>query len=153
MRFRSQLLTTHDLSQNPRAFPTPRTWYFVNDFYQTSLSFEDKYELIKGTVGEGAAGEFLAFVKQIKDLPTVDQILLDPEGTKVPERPAAKNAIITSLDEKVTPNNFGRILKYVARLDKEFQTVFIRAASRRDEKICNTKEFQDWATANAEILL
>lgn len=153
MRFRPALLTTTDLSKNPKAFPTPRSWYFVDDFYGKGLNQDDEFELIKGTVGEGAAAEFLAYVKQIKDLPTPEQVLLDPENTRVPERPAARYAMVTALDEKATANNFGRIMKYVSRMAIEFQVIFVRAASRKDEKVCNTREFQDWGTKNANVLL
>ena len=153
MKFRPKLLTTTDMTNNPRAFPTPRSWYFVDDFYKAGLNHEDEFELIKGTVGEGAATEFLAYIKQIKDLPTVDQVLLDPEATKLPERPAGKYAMVTALDEKATPNNFGRIMKYVERMDKEFQVIFVRACARANDKICNTKEYMNWGTANADVLL
>lgn len=152
IRFRPNLLSTNDLTANPRAFPTPRSWYFVDDFYKQNLGPDDEFELIKGTVGEGAAAEFLAYVKQIKDLPTVSQVLLDPEGTKLPVRPAAMYALTAALDASVESNNFKRMFTYVMRLPVEFQVTFVRAALRRDEKIANMKEFQDWGTKNSAVL-
>ena len=72
IRFRPNLLHNFDPKSNPRAFPSPRSWAFVNDIYKDHVSQDTEFELIKGTVGEGASAEFSGFVRLIKDLPTVD---------------------------------------------------------------------------------
>lgn len=152
IRFRPNLLHSFDPNTNPRAFPTPRSWAFVNDIYKSNLSKDEEFELIKGTVGEGAAAEFSGFVNQIRDLPTVDQILLDPDGTKLPSNPSAQYAICTALDSKATTGNIARIMKYVERMPVEFQTVFVRSAIRRDSKLTGTKSYIDWGLKNASVL-
>ena len=153
IRFRPNLLHCFDSATNPRAFPSPRSWAFVNDIYKDNHSADDEYELVKGTVGEGAAAEFSGFVRQIKDLPTIDQVLLDPDGTKVPSSPAAMYAMATALDAKTTTANIARVMKYTARLPVEFQVVFVRSAIRRDSKLTGTKSYMDWAITNQSVLL
>lgn len=153
IRFRPNLLHCFDSASNPRAFPSPRSWAFVNDIYKDNHSADDEYELIKGTVGEGAAAEFSGFVRQIKDLPTIDQVLLDPDGTKVPTSPAGMYAMATALDAKTTTNNIGRIMKYTDRLPVEFQVVYVRSAIRRDSKLTGTKEYMDWGIKHQNVLL
>lgn len=152
MRFRSNLLHSFDAQSNPRAFPSPRSWSFVNDIYKEGHSNDVEYELVKGTVGEGAAAEFSAFVRQIKDLPSPDQVLIDPDGTKVPENPSARYAMVTSLEGKATAANFGRIMKYVDRLPVEFQVVFVRGAARKEGGVTTTKPYMDWAIKNQNVL-
>jgi len=152
IRFRPNLLHSFDDKANPRAFPSPRSWAFVNDIYKGGHAQADEFELIKGTVGDGASAEFSGFVRLIKDLPTVDAVLLDPDGTKVPESPAAQYAMVTALDAKATVGNMTRVTKYVARMPVEFQTVFMRSAIRRDEKLTGTKAFMDWGIANSNVL-
>lgn len=152
IRFRPSLLHSFDANTNPRAFPTPRSWAFVDDVYRSSLSADEEFELIKGTVGEGAAAEFSGFVRQIRDLPTIDQVLLDPDGTKLPANPSAQYAMVTALDSKATTGNIARIMKYVERMPVEFQTVFIRSAIRRDSKLTGTKSYVDWGLKNASVL-
>lgn len=152
IRFRPNLLHDFKPSENPRAYPTPRSWAFVNDVYKSNLPVDQEHELIKGTVGEGAATEFSAFTRVIKDLPTVDQILLDPEGTKMPENPACRFALATALDQKATTGNLARIMKYVERMPVEFQTVFVRSAIRRDDKLTGTKAYMDWGIKNQDVL-
>lgn len=148
IKFRPNLLHSFDPATNPRAFPSPRSWSFVNDVYKSHLSQNDEFELIKGTIGEGAAAEFSGFVRLIKDLPTVDAILVDPDGAKVPSEPAARFAIATALDAKASTNNLDRIMKYVARLPVEFQVVFMRGAIVRDGKLSGTKPYMSWVVKN-----
>ena len=153
IRFRPNLLHCFDGATNPRAFPSPRSWAFVNDIYKDNHSADDEYELIKGTVGEGAAAEFSGFVRQIKDLPTIDQVLLDPDGTKVPTSPAGMYAMATALDAKTTTNNIGRVMKYMDRMPVEFQVVYVRSAIRRDSKLTGTKEYMAWGIKQQSVLL
>lgn len=153
IHFRPNLLHCFDGATNPRAFPSPRSWAFVNDIYKDNHSADDEYELIKGTVGEGAAAEFSGFVRQIKDLPTIDQVLLDPDGTKVPTSPAGMYAMATALDAKTTTNNIGRVMRYTDRLPVEFQVVYVRSAIRRDSKLTGTKEYMDWGIKHQNVLL
>lgn len=153
IRFRPGLLHVFDPVANPRAFPSPRSWAFVNDIYKQGLSADQEFELIKGTVGDGASGEFLAFVRQIKDLPNIDQILLDPDSVAVPENQAACYALVTALDAKATTQNLARIMKFVGRMLLDFQVVFIRSAIKRDGKLTDTKAYMDWGLANQNVLV
>lgn len=152
IRFKPSLLYKYDAATNPRAFPTPRSWAFVNDIYKDRHSTDVEFELIRGTIGEGAAGEFLAFTQQIKDLPTVDQILIDPDGAKVPDNPGAQFAITTALDSKATKANINVVMKYMSRLSVEFQTIFFRAALRRDNSLTQTKTYMDWGLKHQSVL-
>ena len=153
IQFRPNLLHSFDAASNPRAFPSPRSWAFVNKTYKKNLPSAEEFEVIKGTVGEGASAEFTAFVKLIKDLPKVDAVLVDPEGTKLPQQPAGMYAMATALDGKATPGNLERIMKYMTRMSVEFQVVFMRSAIRRDTKLTDTKAYQDWGIKNQAVLL
>lgn len=153
IQFRPNLLHSFDSATNPRAFPSPRSWSFVNKIYKKNLSQDNEFELIRGTVGEGASAEFSGFVRLIKDLPKVDAVLLDPEGTRTPSSPAGMYAMSTSLDAKATTGNLERIMKYMTRLPVEFQTVFMRSAIRRDDKLSRTKAFADWGVLNQSVLV
>ena len=153
IQFRPNLLHNFDSASNPRAFPSPRSWSFVNKQYKKNLPQDIEYELVKGTVGEGAAAEFSGFVRLIKDLPNVNQVLIDPDSVKVPENPAAMYAMVTALDSKATTGNLDRIMKYTDRLPVEFQAVFVRSATRRDKKLTGTKSYMNWCVKNQAVLL
>ena len=146
-------LHNFDPVTNPRSFPTPRSWSFVNDIYNSGLNPDDEYEVIKGTIGEGVAVGFLAHVKNLHGLPTVEQVLTDPEKAKLPTNSSAQYAMVEALHPKITTNNAGRVMTYITRMPVEYQTIFIRAAVRRDDKLTGTKDYMKWCLANQAVLL
>lgn len=152
-KFRPHRLHEFDPATNPRCFPTPRSWAFVNQIYDKGHSPAIELELIKGTVGESAAVEFFGYVVEKKNLPTVDQVLMDPDGTRVPDKGATKVAMMAALELAATPGNLLRIMKYTNRFDTEFQTVFLRSACRRDPKLMETKPYADWIVLNHAAML
>lgn len=153
IRFRSNLLHSFDPVTNPRAFPTPRSWVFVDDISNAGLPADTEFELMKGTVGEGAAVEYLAFSRLSKDLPSIDEILVNPDGAPVPESPSGQYAVCSMMDSKATANSIGRLLTYAERMPVEFQVMFVRAAAIANREVTKTKEYITWITKNQEVLL
>ena len=53
----------------------------------TLLSGTSEFEaqLLDGTVGEGAASELIGFLRQFRQLPSIDEILLDPATATGPQ--------------------------------------------------------------------
>lgn len=157
IKFRPNLLHAFNPTANARAFPTPRSWRFVDDSFNSGLDADTEYELIKGTVGEGAAAEFLAFAKLARDLPTFEEVMLNPDGASLPKEPASMYAICTMLDKKATNNNLGNLLNYMKRMPADFQVLFVKSAavasSGQKHDITKSKEFVTWAEANQDALL
>jgi hypothetical protein len=150
MRFRPELL--HKFDANSKAWPSPRSWTFASQIMHSGLTRDTEFELLKGTVGEGAAGEFQAFMNVYRDLPSIDKILVNPEKERVPTEPDALYALTTALAEKTAKDNFERLMKYVSRTSTEFQVVYIRDCVRRKAPIENTKTFIKWSMDNADVL-
>lgn len=151
IRFRKDLLHSFDPSQ--RVSPNPRGWSFIGELTNTGLDAEVEFEMFKGVVGEGAAGEYKAFLQVFRELPTVDQIKLDPEGTPISDLPAVKFAISASLAASTTKDVFGRFMTYMGRMDPEWQIIYVRDAQRRTNRdICSTKEYIKFATTHSHLL-
>ncbi len=53
IRFRPNLLHSFDANTNPRAFPTPRSWAFVNDIYKNSAPDQGPADDRPGAAGPG----------------------------------------------------------------------------------------------------
>jgi MoxR-like ATPase len=70
LKFKPSLLF-HPPSGDQEAFPTPRSWAFVNAI----LPYNDSLSSLAGFVGEGAASEFLAFRRLAQELPNLDRVL------------------------------------------------------------------------------
>lgn len=153
LRYRPDLLHKFDAAANPRAFPTPRTWFFVDEISKLGLPPLLELEAIKGTVGEGPASERAAFMKTIKNMPKIDEILLNPDKVKVPEEPSVLYALSTALANFASENNFDRLMRYTERMPVEFQVVTVRSALRREVGCDETKAYQKWAIKNSSVLI
>ncbi len=65
LSFRPTLL--HKLNKNEPAWPSPRTWEIASKLFQTNLP-------INGSVGDGAAAEFYAYIEIYKQIPDLEAI-------------------------------------------------------------------------------
>lgn len=153
LRFKPDLLHKFDPATNPRAFPSPRTWVFVDEISKLNLPPALEFEAVKGAVGEGPASERAAFLKTLKHMPKIDEILLNPEKVKVPEEPSVLYALSTALANVSSENNFDRLMIYVDRMPKEFQVVTVRTAIKRETGCDETKAYQKWAIENSSVLI
>lgn len=61
------------------AFATPRSWAMLSNHMPTANTCDRVYEVAEGFVGEGAAGELLAYQKAMADLPPIAEIFWRPE--------------------------------------------------------------------------
>ncbi len=151
LRFRPNLLHAFDVNQ--RAFPTPRSWHFANDLLEQGMAPDIQFEMLKGTVGEGAAAELEGFLRVYQKMPSPDAILLNPDAVEVPEDPATLYALSTALGSKATTQCITNIMKYTDRMPVEFNIVTVRDAMRKDPSITNTRAFIDWATKHSDVML
>ncbi len=46
-----------------------------------------------------------------------------------------------------------RIMKYVTRLPREIQVVFVRGAQQKDRRVVSVKSYMDWCIGNQDIVL
>ena len=138
--------------KDAQAFATPRSWEFLSKVVQQKPSADIEYELYSGIVGEGAAAEFMGYLKYYRDLPNLDALLMNPGAAKVPEEPATLYALATGLAAKATQDNMERVVKYALRLPPEFQVLLMKDAITRDNELTQTKAFNDWAIKNAEVM-
>lgn len=138
--------------KDAQAFATPRSWEFLSKVIQQKPSASIEYELYSGIVGEGAAAEFMGYLKYYRDLPNLDALLMNPGAAKVPEEPATLYALATGLATKATQDNMERVVKYALRMPAEFQVLLMKDAITRDNDLTQTKAFNDWAVKNSDIL-
>lgn len=138
--------------KDAQAFATPRSWEFLSKVVQQKPGGDVEYELYTGIVGEGAAAEFMGYLKYYRDLPNLDALLMNPGAAKVPEEPATLYALATGLATKATQDNMERVVKYALRLPAEFQVLLMKDAITRDNDLTQTKSFNEWAIKNADVM-
>lgn len=153
IRFRPGLLHQFDPQRNERSFPSPRTWEYVSDVLNVNPDHDIEFELISGIVGDGAAAEFLGFLRIFRDLPDPDGVLVDPQGSAVPSDPSALYAISGALARKASPSNFGRVMEYAARLPQEFSVLIVRDSVKLNPDVQKTRAFIEWSSSHSEVLI
>ncbi|MEW5891080.1 MAG: ATP-binding protein [Pseudomonadota bacterium] len=148
LRFRPNLLQDFKPSVDMDNSPCPRTWKAVADILtKTSLGQHQSllYPAVAGAVGEGAAVEFVEFLKTYRNLPNPDAILLNPDTAKIPSDPSALYAVSAALAHKANTSNFDRVMTYMRRLKDagfaEFAVLCIRDAEKKTPEIVNTPAF------------
>jgi len=176
IRFKSDALASFDPSKNERAYPCPRAWQAVSELLSVKtnggestpenmpnvaqkrlkglISGNIEHELIAGTVGDGTAADFMAYLQLARELPNPDAVLLDPMNAQLPESPGAKWAIATTLAMRATVDNFQAVLQYVTRLGDEFSVLTVCSMSARKEwpELCTTQAFTLWSIENKDVL-
>lgn len=154
LRFRSQLL--HDFKPNTKthAFPCPRTWFYADRLCRQNLPAHIERQMMAGTVGEGAATEYAAFIRVINELPTIDEIRVDPQKATLPNTPAGMHAISTTLGMATKDDAaYATYIEYMERLPREFQTVYTRDSLRNVNTLRFSTAFKNWSLKNADVLM
>jgi len=131
--------------------PSPRTIEFMARMFATGqVPPAIEFDTYKSIVGEGIAGQFVGFIKVMRELPDPDQCIMSPDTAPVPKSPDAAYALAVTLTRKANANNLGNILKYTSRLQKEYDVLFIKFAIEQNKALANTKAYIKWASENHE---
>ena len=113
---------------------------------------EFEAQLLDGTVGPAATSEFVAFLRLFRQLPSIDEILLNPTTASVPAEPSAQIAIATALGRVMSDSSIGRGLTYLDRMPTEMRVMAMRDAAARDTAITHTSEFIRFGVEYREVL-
>lgn len=137
-------------------FPTPRSWALVSYLLKTICKDGENFDYIAGTVGQGAAGEFKAYVDEIQYMPDVDKLLKGTETyTHNPAKPSITYAIATNLVYR-TINKISLIdaaSKVAAELGEEFENLFfsnlLQGSKDKDQPtLIVSKSVRTWSQRN-----
>jgi hypothetical protein len=162
LRFKPALLFDADAASDVNAWPTPRSWEMASNVLsgfarrQKSGFFagttEIEAQLLEGTIGQAATTELVAFLRLFRQLPSIDEILLNPDGAPLPDEPSARIAIATALGRALTDHSIGKGVRYLDRMPTEMRVLAMRDAAARDRAITHTPEFVRFGVEHAEVL-
>lgn len=152
LRLRPELLLKFTPTLDLVNSPSPRTWASVGKILRLSLSARIELAAIQGAIGEGAAAEFLGFLKIYREMPSLDSILMDPDAAEIPTSAGALYAVSIGLAQRSTEANFNRVAQYAEKLSQngkgEFAVLMIRDATRRNKKLCSTPAYIKLASSD-----
>lgn len=135
------------------AFVTPRSLEKASNISKQRATLGDALtiSLLTGTIGESAARDMQAFFTVVDKLPTWEQITKSPDTAKLPDDAVARCILVFGALARVEKDTLGDFMRYVQRMDKEWQALFATSIMKSQQKqaFCvMNKEFKDWALAN-----
>lgn len=130
---------------------TQRQWEWVAQWIDLIPS-SVRYPILAGRVGEGYATKLNAFLKVEAELPSKEQILMNPKKAKVPTEPSALYLVTGMLAQASNATTFDSITVYADRIPPEFQAMLVKDAMRIAPEVTSTKAFVTWGVKFADVL-
>ena len=129
--------------------PDYRSWDTVIKLWNAGLN---DLSTLSAAIGKPAACEFRAFAQLAEELPTPDQVWMDPKHAPVPKSPAALYLIASMLAAAAEAKHASALVKYLSRMPRVYGALLARDAMRRlGPALCGTKEWNQWFLANQEL--
>jgi hypothetical protein len=151
----------NELIHNPKvpqgAVCSPRTLEKVAGIIDTRGKYDADTLLaaMQGTVGNSAAESLGSYIRHQDDLPSFRSITDNPETARIPTDEGAVAVLCFGLLEKADANNLTAILKYLERIDLEWQCIFCINLARHKVKsqfAFANKAFAAWCATNQDVL-
>ena len=152
MQHRPNLLSA--FNPDEYAFPTPRAWSLVSRKLQRATIDQDRlFYGVSSLVGDGPAGEFVAYQEICNDLPDIDAIIADPSKYKRNDNPALLYALANGIAARANEDKMDNIMKLSEKLTVEYQVVLVKGCLARDRNLRSHPAIRNWITKNANVVL
>lgn len=150
VRLRRELL--HMMPKgDENAFPTPRSLTKAAKYVNAPKAL--RLRLFASLIGDAVAAELDGFIELYRSLGSLDDIVADPDGAKVPTEPSSRYAVCTGLGRIATRKNFPSIIRYAKRLNRESEVLVVTDATGRDESLKNIAAYGQWSVDNQDLTL
>jgi hypothetical protein len=153
IKFRPGLLDDFKPSKDIVNSPCPRTVSNAGLMQAKGLPESMEFEAFKGAAGENFAQEYRTFLKVMRKLPAIDQIILNPGKAPLPAEPDIRYALTYALGKRANEQNLQSICTYLKRMPIEYATACLKDATERDPELCNTKPFLQWSSDNVGVFI
>ena len=131
------------------SLPDFRSWETVGRLWQAGLR---DLRTVAAAIGKAPAAEFLAFAALAHQLPTPQQVWLDPDGAPVPTDPAAQYLIAAMLGRAAEPKFADALVRYFSRLPRVMGAYCARDAYKRlGAKLAGSSAWQKWWLENRQL--
>lgn len=157
--FRPDLLHRFDPDHDDCTYPCPRTWERSHEYINKRALDGKKLKniaipMLAGTLGAGAAMEFMAFCEIYTRLPRIAEVLANPTTVELPSNePDVIFALSGMVSHNVTPATLPQVMKFIARLEGDFQALTVRNIRQRHKSLANHIEITKWLRNNSDRLV
>lgn len=143
----------HSMKNADRAFPTPRSWEMASTAIAQFGSVEACFDVLVGTVGEGAANELRGYLARAMTMKQVEEILADPQNAKLPKGLGDLYAVVSFLIAAIgRPDAQDACGTLLHRLPVELAVLAARDTLRADPGLRKHPKYAEFIAANAKSL-
>lgn len=139
-----------------KAQATPRSWEKASAVLSMRMPKHIRTQALGGTIGEGQAVNFEAYLRVEDKMPKLEDILKDPDGAPVFTNKQADilYMLLANLADIAKDENIEPILKYIKRLpNQEFAAYWASDAFAKSPKLLQNKHVTKWKMTDAAKLL
>lgn len=132
---------------------TPRTWDLANQVDPDLPA--DLYQMnVAAFVGPGPAAEFVAFKRLEGQLPSIKDVLADPDNYPIPDEnnPDIRYAFAGMLAAYATSENLGDMVRVLKRMPPDMSVLVMTMATKRDSKLRDSRAFIEWSLQYNSVL-
>jgi len=110
-------------------------------------------QLVGGDISDRVAAELFGYLKVADDLPTIEEVLADPQGCKCPKELSAAYAGVQMAVHYAKPGNIDKLWTFAERMPKELQ---VSACKSMIEKgggmLLNSPALSQWIARNKALI-
>jgi hypothetical protein len=152
IRFNPRMLDKFEPTKDIINSASPRTVASVGRVQKAGLPQELEAEVFEAIAGQAFAVEYRAFLKMVRDLPNIDEIIMNPTGAPIPKSPGGLYAVSGALAMKSNKVNIEPIITYLERLAPEYAVATLKDAGTRNREVFETKAYINWTIKNQNIM-
>lgn len=131
------------------SMPDYRAWERVISMWNKGLR---SMNVISSVIGKPVAAEFLVFARLADQLPTPDQVWMDPMGARMPEDSSALFLVASMLAAAVDDQTADAAALYLARMPRVYGALLARDMYKKlGAKLSKSKEWNSWFIKNQEL--
>jgi hypothetical protein len=143
--------------RNQLAFVSPRSLETASNIVKTRMANDADAVIaaLTGALGESGARDMQAYIEFADQLPTWDDTIKDPKGTKVPTSPGACAIVVFGAISRITKDTIAPFMEYLERFEAEWQAVFAINVAKTTSKqsiAFSSKAFAGWVAKNQDLL-
>lgn len=151
-RFKPATVFAAEVPEKSGPFCTPRSLVMLSQLIG-ELDMATFTEAACGTIGDGAAAEFVAFLRVAEQLPKFEDIVADPTKVPVPNRPDASYAAMQMIAHRIDDKTARAAFTYLKRMGREFQVAGLRGTFNRVPALVRAPDFASWLRDNKDLVM
>lgn len=138
-----------DMSADHRCFPSPRSWEMASDALARFERVTDAEDVMVGIVGEGATGEFFAFLRDSQISEVIKALMANPVSAPIPSRIDLKFALVSYLASELRRDDvLATACALLNRLGDEIGVVLLKDILRLRPKAIVRPEIRSFMDRN-----